>query len=154
MQILAVTADNASNNTTFLKALEDTCNKKEINFDHKKNSIRCLAHIINLTVQEILRYIKADDAQEEDEILELILQEERENHFNVEIIPRLRRLIVKLRSSPQWKEKFARHCEFYSKSTTNLILDVRTRWNSTFFMLDRVLNLRDVSNCNFNIYIS
>lgn len=151
---MAVTADNASNNTTFLKALEDTCNKKEINFDHKKNSIRCLVHIINLTVQEILRYIKADDAQEEDEILELILQEERENHFNVEIIPRLRRLIVKLRSSPQWKEKFARRCEFYSKSTTNLILDVRTRWNSTFFMLDRVLNLRDVSNCNFNIYIS
>lgn len=38
---------------------------KEIKFDHKKNNIRCLAHIINLMVQEILKNIKAGDGQEE-----------------------------------------------------------------------------------------
>jgi len=34
-----------------------------------------LAHVINLTVQEILKNIKAGDAQEEDELLELVSQE-------------------------------------------------------------------------------
>lgn len=98
---MAVTADNASNNITFLKVLENVCNKKEINFNHKKNNVCCLAHIINLTVQEILKYIKAGEAQEEDEILELISQEKRqENHINIKIMPRLRRLVIKLQSSP------------------------------------------------------
>ena len=98
---MTITADNAANNNTFLKEIESFCHKKEIKFDHKKNHIRYLAHIINLTVQEILKDIKAGDAQEEDELLELVSQEEKENNFNVEIIPKLRRLIVKICSSPQ-----------------------------------------------------
>lgn len=55
---MAITADNASNNNSFLKKLERICKEKQIDFNHKKNNIRCLAHIINLTVQEILRCIK------------------------------------------------------------------------------------------------
>ena len=47
---MTITADNAANNTTFLKELEYVCHQKEIKFDHKKNNIRCLAHVINLTV--------------------------------------------------------------------------------------------------------
>ncbi|CAB5351026.1 unnamed protein product [Rhizophagus irregularis] len=39
------------------------------------------------------------DAQEEDELLELVSQEEQEDNVNVEIIPKLRRLIVKIRFS-------------------------------------------------------
>ena len=49
-----------------------------------------MAHVINLT-QEILKNIKAGDAQEEDELLELVSQEEQEDDVNVEIIPKLRR---------------------------------------------------------------
>src|SRR5437773_7778656 len=76
---MTITADNAANNNTFLKELEYVCHQKEIKFDHKKNNIRCLAHVINLTVQEILKNIKAGDAQEEDELLELVSQEEQED---------------------------------------------------------------------------
>src|SRR3954454_11360551 len=111
---MTITADNAANNNTFLKELEYVCHQKEIKFDHKKNNIRCLAHIINLTVQEILKNIKAGDAQEEDELLEQVFQKEKEDTFNVDLIPKLRRLIVKIHSSPQQKEKFARCCEFFS----------------------------------------
>ena len=105
-----------------------------------------MAHVINLTVQEILKNIKAGDAQEEDELLELVSQEEQEDDVNVEIIPKLRRLIVKIRSSPQQKEKFARRCKFFSIQSLNVILDVKTRWNSTYLMLDRALKLREVSS--------
>jgi len=54
---MAIIADNASNNNSFLKELERICKEKQIDFNHKKNNICCLAHIINLTVQEILRCI-------------------------------------------------------------------------------------------------
>ena len=86
-----------------------------------------MAHVINLTVQEILKNIKAGDAQEEDELLELVSQEEQEDDVNVEIIPKLRLLIVKICSSPQQKEKFARHCKFFSIQSLNVILDVKSR---------------------------
>ena len=143
---MTITADNAANNNTFLKELEYVCHQKEIKFDHKKNNIRYLAHVINLTVQEILKNIKAGDAQEEDELLELVSQEEQEDDVNVEIIPKLRLLIVKICSSPQQKEKFARRCKFFSIQSLNVILDVKTRWNSTYLMLDRALKLREVSS--------
>ena len=146
---MTITADNAANNNTFLKELEYVCHQKEIKFDHKKNNIRCLAHVshvINLTVQEILKNIKTGDIQEEDELLELVSQEEQEDDVNVEIIPKLRLLIVKIRSSPQQKEKFARRCKFFSIQSLNIILDVKTRWNSTYLILDRALKLREVSS--------
>jgi hypothetical protein len=96
---LAVTASNASNNNIFLKCLTMYVIKRK-SISIKKNNLCYFVHIINLTVQEILKCIKAGDAQEENEILELILQEEQEeNHVKIEIIPRLRRLIVKLQSS-------------------------------------------------------
>ena len=64
----------------------------------------------------------------------------------MEVIPKLRKLIVKIRSSPQKREKFSRHCGLYdeNKKSLNLILDVRTRWNSTYLMLNRALKLREV----------
>ena len=134
---MTITADNAANNNTFLKELEYVCHQKEIKFDHKKNNIRCLAYVINLMVQEILKNIKAGDAQEEDELLELVSQEEQEDDVNVEIIPKLRRLIVKIRSSLQQKEKFAHHCKFFSIQSLNVILDVKTRWNSTYLIIGK-----------------
>src|SRR5436190_379122 len=108
---MTITADNAANNNTFLKELEYVCHQKEIKFDHKKNNIRCLAHVINLTVQEILKNIKAGDAQEEDELLELVFQEEQEDDVNVEIIPKLR---LPLRELKKKKNIYFAFCFFLS----------------------------------------
>ncbi|GBC28488.2 ribonuclease H-like protein [Rhizophagus irregularis DAOM 181602=DAOM 197198] len=103
-KILAITADNAANNTTLLKELENVCGRNEINFNHKRNHVRCLAHIINLTSQEILRHIKAaSEVQEENDIL----TETENSQSGVEVIPKLRKLIFKINLSPQQSEKFA-----------------------------------------------
>lgn len=45
------------------------CNKNQINFHHKQNHVRCIAHIMNLSVQEILKSLKAGEAPNGDEIL-------------------------------------------------------------------------------------
>lgn len=104
---------------------------------------------MNLTCQEILKNIKAGEAQDEDEILKEISK----GNDDINVIPKLRKLIVKIRASPQRKERFDRQSNLYSRNSLNLILDVKTRWNSTYLMLERALKLQEVSNFVYMIYI-
>ncbi|EXX56006.1 hypothetical protein RirG_220070 [Rhizophagus irregularis DAOM 197198w] len=94
---------------------------------------------MNIVVQDILKQIKAGEAQTEDFILDNI----DETIPAGEIIPKLRKLIVKIRSSPQYKERFARQAEAADLKGLNLILDIRTWWNSTHDMLERALEMRE-----------
>ncbi|CAG8704200.1 1210_t:CDS:2, partial [Ambispora leptoticha] len=106
-KIFTITSDNASNNDTFMKYLEIICEEENISFNAINSHCRCIAHIINLVVQDILKQIKAGEAQTEDNILDNI-----DTIITAgEIIPKLRKLIVKIRSSPQRKERFIRHAE-------------------------------------------
>jgi len=51
---------------------------------------------------------------------------------------------VKIRASPQRRERFARQCDVLEVKVLELIPDIRTRWNSTFTMMQRALQLREV----------
>jgi hypothetical protein len=46
-----------------------------------------------------------------------------------------------------------RQCEAVSKPHKELILDVKTRWNSTYNMIERCCELREVSLINLNFII-
>jgi len=54
----------------------------------------------------------------------------------------VRRVIGKIRSSPQRREIFEKQCNKYNIEHKNLILDVETRWNSTLAMLRRALEYK------------
>jgi hypothetical protein len=56
-----------------MKYLEDICQNKNISFDAINNHCRCIAHIMNLAVQDILRQIKAGEANTEDAILDMAI---------------------------------------------------------------------------------
>ncbi len=76
-------ADNAVNNDTFFKEFEYICIKNSVEFDRDQSHIWCLAHIMNLVVQEILKHIKADNIEDENIILR--------NKYNVNnVIPKVR----------------------------------------------------------------
>jgi Tat protein secretion system quality control protein TatD with DNase activity len=57
----------------------------------------------------------------------------------------LRTLIKKIKASPQQEEKFRAQCKVANVPKLNVILDVRTRWNSTYDMLARARKLKEVS---------
>ena len=72
---------------TFLKVLEEACIERHIDFHHKRNHVRCIAHIMNLVVQEILKYIKGDNEEENDILMELSSGDDN----IVDIIPKVRK---------------------------------------------------------------
>jgi hypothetical protein len=55
-----------------MKHLEKVCQNQYIPFDAIGSHCRCFAHIMNLVVQDILKQIKAGEAQTEDIILDNI----------------------------------------------------------------------------------
>ena len=52
-----------------MRHLEYNCQNKSIDFDAVDNHCRCIAHVMNLAIQDILKQIKAGEAETEDTIL-------------------------------------------------------------------------------------
>jgi hypothetical protein len=57
-RFLAITCDNASNNNTLTRALEKTLEEQGIFWSAAENTVPCLAHIINLVVQDIIQHLQ------------------------------------------------------------------------------------------------
>lgn len=64
-RLLAITADNASNNVTLRKTIQRELHHINVQWDHEENAVPCLAHIINLVVQDILRHLQLSAPGEE-----------------------------------------------------------------------------------------
>ena len=142
-KLLAVTTDNASNNSTLLARLEDSCNQRDIPFSVAQNRVRCAAHAINLAVQALLHELKAEPPASEDDCL-------GDGNLEASValcVPRLRRLVVQIRASPQRRERLALRCEALDVKVKSLVADMPVRWNSTFAMLKRALELRMPIEC-------
>ena len=69
-----MTTDNANNNVTFLKAVENDLSQKYIYFNSDDKHVRCLAHVINLAAQQALTTLKAveNDETSDEEVGSLI----------------------------------------------------------------------------------
>lgn len=92
---------------------------KDISFS-TNNHFRCFAHVVNLSVQAALKQLKDE-------------------------IDKVRNLIIKSCSSPQRRQKFSEISNLNSIKNLSPILDVPTRWNSTYDMIQRALSLKVVS---------
>jgi len=74
-KLLTITADNANNNKTLISKLyfnltekfltfeTTSLETKQLHFQNINNYIRCLAHILNLIISDILTTLKAGDHQ-------------------------------------------------------------------------------------------
>jgi ribosomal protein S27E len=65
-RLLAVTCDNASNNKTMATSMEIQISNNNVDWNSNENIVPCLAHIINLVVQDIIQHLKLEASDELD----------------------------------------------------------------------------------------
>ena len=111
-RILSITMDNASNNDKLL----DELIKKGIIVDAEQH-IRCFAHIVNLAAQDCIYEFE-------------------------DKLKNLRDLVSEIRNSPLKLERLKGKCSSLSIPFLKPKLDVKTRWNSTYDMINRALQLK------------
>ena len=97
--------------------------------------IPCIGHIINLAVQRFLKVGFGYEAHED--ITEVVSDETRQD-----CLTKLRRVVIYIRASHQRRERFEGCCRLNDIDHKELILDVKTRWNSTHDMIERAIELK------------
>ncbi|KAG8916503.1 hypothetical protein FRC01_003021 [Tulasnella sp. 417] len=113
----------------------------------------CMPHIYNLAVNDVLSALSQHQAFTDEAVASSA--EFSEQDLLKDPVLAIRGFVVAVRSSPQRKEAFRELQQTINatattasakppaaKQTYELDLDVRTRWSSTFFMLEQALKLR------------
>lgn len=111
-RILTVTMDNASNNNTLVDELI-----KMGTISDAEHHIRCFSHIVNLAAQDCV--YEFDDK-----------------------LSNLRKIVTSIRYSNLKLQRLQEKCTNLSKNYFKPILDVKTRWNSTYDMIVRAVELK------------
>ncbi|KAL3643109.1 hypothetical protein CASFOL_013924 [Castilleja foliolosa] len=116
-KIMSVTLDNAKNNDTCVSDLKRRLNKRGgmLLLGGEFFHVRCFAHIMNLVVRDGIEMV-------------------------TDTIKRLRRSVKYVRSSPSRMQMFRKCVEEEKITSKRLVcMDVKTRWNSTYHMIDSAL---------------
>ena len=158
-----------------LEHLEELFLERELtSFDAKDNRIMCFPHTINIAVQHVLAkmsLVKAPESNDDDDPEDLIVAADRDEGRGFgqtfgdacaeDPILRLRKIVGTIRSSGQRRDAFITWIETGNKSglfglqnnnpvqiqPKQLLQDVRTRWDSTYLMITRCIEMRLVSPC-------
>ncbi|KAK1402078.1 zinc finger BED domain-containing protein RICESLEEPER 2-like [Heracleum sosnowskyi] len=120
-KISTITLDNASSNDSAVRHLKESfALKGNLLFNGRIFHVRCTAHILNLLVQDGLAVIES-------------------------IIHNVRVVVKYLKMSPQRLHKFSEIVKnLQLPCSKRLVLDVPTRWNSTYSMHECALQFKNV----------
>lgn len=90
-KLLSITCDNASNNSTLTQSLQQGLQQLGISWSPSENTIPCLAHIINLVVQDIIQHLRLSAPTELDNMQDLQRQQINEVDANISVPNSLRK---------------------------------------------------------------
>lgn len=142
-KIQGIVVDNAAANTSFIAELRTMLHNDGIYFNSEDSHFHCFAHILNLGVQDIMKILcpKYDDCSSNESDTEF------ETEFDVitestPIIVKLRQLFIKIKRSEQWTNKLYSCCDAVNIKRVSPLVDVATRWNSTYDMVFTAIRLR------------
>ena len=139
-RLLGVTADNASNNSKMMEYMElyYSENYPDTGFSVAWNQVECMSHVFNLGAQQLLKEFKQPVEKDNYEA------SSDSSEDMVSAISRLAFLCRKIRLSPKLRRLMEKICKEKGVQYLVPIIDVITRWNSTFDMLVRAKVIREV----------
>lgn len=174
MQFGHITMDNLNTNDAMMRKIEEILQDREIPFNAKDSRIMCFPHIINIIVQNVLTKMTSasvdSDSESDNESGSTGTNEDLPvpadqrgrtqtfaSAFSADPIGRARRLVVKLRSSGQRRDDFNNWVKTGNEKNwfkikgkavklphKELLHDVPTRWDSTYQMIKRCIEMRPV----------
>ncbi|KAJ5982209.1 hypothetical protein N7451_012309 [Penicillium sp. IBT 35674x] len=143
-KLLTITADNASNNVTLASELyfnlaekytsdgfDPSCSGR-LRFLGIDSYIRCLAHVLNLIVSDILSAMKSGDHRSAAEACDLLQDNPKMGQHSA--LARLRIMALWISRTPQRRQQW--------KVDKFIEYDVETRWNSTYRMIQDAFHAR------------
>ncbi|KAF4200160.1 hypothetical protein CNMCM8927_003836 [Aspergillus lentulus] len=147
-RVLAITTDNASNNNTLMSSIQESVQSLGVG-NAAIIRIPCIAHIIQLSLNDLLGLMKANPKNEAiqtdwSDTCSGFLDSRHQNTAIANTLNKIRKLAIFINASPQRWETF---CSLQTKDPKLMpIQDVKTRWNSTFLMLQRAKRLQSTYN--------
>jgi hypothetical protein len=131
--------------------LQRILKSRDIEFDAAYNRISCFPHIINLCSQRVIKWYTTFEPPDEDEDFDdsppnnFPDEQTYEEALARDPITLARKVVFNVRSSGQRRKEFREATRDVNGPDLTLIRDVRHRWDSVYFMIDRMLLLRRVS---------
>jgi hypothetical protein len=169
LQVGYWTLDNASNNGTFMEEMEHLLHLRDIDFDHLDRRIMCFLHIINICCQHILSEFTNVNLVDTTGVAELPSSANEQSYKEAvgsDPIARGRNIVRVLRGSGQRRDRFneviddgnAKEWFVVGNQVVmlprlQLLRDVRTRWDSVYFMIRRLRQMRPVSQYYYLVSI-
>ncbi|CAB0030851.1 unnamed protein product [Trichogramma brassicae] len=146
--IAGITLDNASANTKFITELSKILEKDDADFDREDQHFRCLAHVLNLGVQDILKLMEFSgvDSEDDDYDSDDYQRGNQEANTITNVVNKIRQLHKKIRNSEALSQKLEGYCIAFEVEYKTPPIDSKTRWNSTFDMLDAAHDMKDALN--------
>jgi hAT family C-terminal dimerisation region len=144
-RLLGVTADNASNNSTMMAHMEAYYKERypDAGFSVAWNQVECMAHVLNLGAQQILKEFKQPVEKDTYEA------GSDSSDDMVTAVSRLSFLCRKIRLAPKLRRLLEIVCNEKEVKYSVPIIDVVTRWNSTYDMLVRAVEIKDAMSDTF-----
>jgi len=162
-KLFTITGDNASNNEAMLglvcsffidlngsftfEKISNALPSSNTYFDEEFSFIRCLAHVTNLVVKDILKSLKAGNYAESELLCDTLTERnrnaaEQQEDSSRSAISKIRAFAIWVTRSPQRKSEYQRFCANLNVSAQIIPYDVETRWNSCYRMIKTALDSR------------
>ncbi|KAJ6038636.1 hypothetical protein N7460_007353 [Penicillium canescens] len=156
-KLISITGDNASNNEAMASELYFSLSDRPRGADAMPaplyrgldSYIRCLAHVLNLIVKDILRNVGSGTMEQAQVACDCL--QTGNSITDHSAIGRLRVLALWINRSPQRRQKWKEICRLNNLPEKFVAYDVTTRWNSTFRMVDDGLKSRQQVNKFLNL---
>jgi hypothetical protein len=155
------TMDNAAANLTMMQELERRLKERDIDFDATDRQIMCYGHVVNLSSGRVVEGVTNLAAADRDEDFsgapppELPDQQTYEDAIARDPVALGRNVVRAIRASGKLRDAFDElivkgnsgkwfvvNNEPLQLRTVQLLRDVRTRWDSVYYMLNRLRELR------------